>query len=362
MAFNVITFPVVFLFIVNGFGQLYYAIKLKKKYPEEHNIINSYISFVLWIIAGLLYPFIFLTDNSRIRWFQALSTFFICIFTPGILFLILYYQYRVVKKDPEIKKRRSFSFFRKEFNQKTKEGQDVKTSKFKKDLYRKALHLFPASVIIILWIFAVYIWDGIWNVDEIWRISGQDFGVFLIITVGYSGIFVFACLDYIRLSYIYERGNIFWILTDNVLNLLAKAMKRREFFEFIGPTVLILAFVPVFIFSRAAFGIFAAAALIATIGDGVASLYGLKFGKHKFPKHSHKTVEGYVAGFIGSFGIAFLALWVFEFDISIVKLMIVALSGAIVFLIIDLLSLKVDDNILNPILCGYTMALLFFLI
>jgi len=116
MAFNVVTLPVMVLFIANGFGQLFYAIKLKRKFPEEHNIINSYISFFLWIIAGLLFPFIYSTDNSHIRLFQAYSTFFICIFTPGFLFLILYYQYRILKKNPEIKERRTFSFFIEEFN------------------------------------------------------------------------------------------------------------------------------------------------------------------------------------------------------------------------------------------------------
>jgi dolichol kinase len=357
MAFNVITLPVVFLFIVNGFGQLYYAIKLKKKYPEEHNIINSYISFVLWIIAGLLYPFIYLTDNSRIRWFQALSTFFICIFTPGILFLILYYQYRVVKKNPEIKKRRSFSFFRKEFNQKTNEGQDVKISKFKKDLYRKALHLFPASVIIILWIFAVYIWDGIWNADLIWGISGENFGKFLIITAGYSGILAFAVLDYVRLSHIFKNHNIFHLLPDNVSTLLGKALNRNELYEFTRPAVFVLALVPIFFFP---FGIFAAAALIATIGDGAASLFGIKFGKRNFPKGSDKTVVGYIAGFLVSFGIVILSLWIFESDLVIEKVLIIALGGAVMFFIIDYLSLKIDDDILNPLFCAIVMVLLYY--
>jgi dolichol kinase len=199
---------------------------------------------------------------------------------------------------------------------------------------------------------------------ECWRIciTPQDFGVFLGITAGYAGIWVFAMLDYIRLSCIYDRGNVFWILPDNVLDLLGKAIKRKEFYEFIGPTVLVISFIPVFIFARISFGIFAAAMLIATIGDGFASLFGIKFGKHNFPKGSHKTVEGYVAGFLGSFGIALVALLAFESQIFFLKLVIIALGGACVFLVIDLLDLKVDDNILNPIFCGYFMALLFFIL
>ncbi|MFX1257482.1 MAG: hypothetical protein ACFFAN_06470 [Promethearchaeota archaeon] len=348
--------------IANGFVHLYYAIKLKKKFPKEHNIKNSVLIFILWIVAGLLYPFFYSTDNSNIKFFQILSTFFICIFTPFLIFLILFYQYRKIKKQPEVKKQKCFTNFFKEFKEKSGGITDIKTHSLKTDIHRKSFHTFPASLIIFLWLFAIYIWDGIWNSDKIWGISGQDFGVFLIITAGYSGILIFACLDYIRLSCIYEKGNIFWILPNNVLNLLAKAIKRKEFYDFIGPTVLILSFIPIFIFAHITFGIFAAAMLIATIGDGIASIFGMKFGKHNFPKDSPKTLEGYILGFIGSFGIAFFAIWVFESNITIFKLTIIALSGATMFLIIDISNLKVNDNILNPIICGYTMVLLFLLI
>ncbi len=77
------------------------------------------------------------------------------------------------------------------------------------------------------------------------------------------------------------------------------------------------------------------------------------------PYNCHKTVEGYVAGFLGSFGVALLALLIFEPDVDLIKILIVASAGAIVFFIIDLLDLKVDDNMLNPIFCSMVMALLF---
>ncbi|MHA1147167.1 MAG: diacylglycerol/polyprenol kinase family protein [Promethearchaeota archaeon] len=361
-AYNGLTLPVVIFFIINGFIHLYYAIKLHQKFPKEHNFPKSIAVVLLWIIAGLIYPFFYSTENEKIQFFQGLTIFFLCGFTPFMIALVLYYQYRKVKDDPEVRKRRCLVNFFKEFEQKSGGLTDIMTHTFRTDFHRKVLHLFPASVILILWLFAVYVWADMWNGSEIWGISGPDFGVFLIITAGYSGIFVFACLDYIRLSCIYERGNFFWILPDNVLDLLGKAIKRKEFYEFIGPTVLVISFVPVFLLVHWAFGLFAAAMLIATIGDGFASLFGIKFGKHPFPKNSHKTVEGYVAGFLGSFGIALLALIVFESQEGIVKLVLVALTGAIVFLITDLMSLKVDDNILNPIFCGYTMALSFFLL
>ena len=104
MGYNIITLPVTIIFFICGSGLLCYAIQLNKKYPTEHIFLNSCLTFILWILAGVVYPFYYWTSNANIEWFLTLSTFFICIFTPIIIFLILYYQYRfVVKKNPEIK-------------------------------------------------------------------------------------------------------------------------------------------------------------------------------------------------------------------------------------------------------------------
>jgi dolichol kinase len=360
MVYNIITLPVTLLFFINGFGQLFYSINLRKKYPKKHNFNNSVLIFFLWIIAGILYPFYYSQYNAKIIWFQTLSTFFICIFTPFILFLILYYQYiYVVKKTPDIKNKRNIFVFIKEFDKKNKEIKDLRTHSINTDIHRKTLHLVPAGIILLLWIFAVYIWAGIWKADQIWGINGEDFGRFLILTVGFSGILVFATLDYIRLSYIFEERNLYHLLPDIVSNLLTKTIKRNEIYEFTKPAALVLAFIPVF-FSP--FGVFAASALIATIGDGAASIFGLKFGKRNFPKKSKKTIVGYFAGFLASFGVSILALWIFEPNLVLIKIIIISLSGAIMFFIIDLLSPKVDDNILNPLFCAIIMGGLYYLL
>lgn len=362
MSYTAITLPVTVLFIANGFAHLYYAIRLKRKYPE-HNFYNSVFALFLWIIGGLLYPFYYSTDNANIEFFQGISLFFICIFTPLMIFLILFYQHKfVIKKKPEMKRKRCIAEFFKQFDEKNKEVEDLETHTFKTDLHRKTLHLFPAGMIIILWVFSVNIWSDLWNGTNLWGISGEDFGVFLIITAGYSGILVFAALDYVRLSCVYNRGNIFYLLPDNVLNLLGKAMKKKEFFEFTKPAALVLAFAPTFILAHTAIGVFMASMLIATMGDGAASLVGIKFGKHKFPKGSKKSIEGYISGFLGSFLVAFIALLIFEPQTMLAKIIILGLSGALVFLVIDLLSLKVDDNMLNPIFCSIVMGAIFLFI
>ena len=358
MFFNIISLPVTILFIVVGCGLLYYAIKLKKKFSEEHNFINSILTFLLWITAGLVYPLFFLTDNLNLRFFQTISTLFICIFTPGIIFLILYYQYQyVVKGNPNIKSRRNLEAFLKNYNNRS-EIRDQKTSDIKTDLHRKALHLFPVGIIILLWIFANYIWEGLWNADDLWSISGEEFGRFLILTAGYSGILVFAGLDYVRLSFIFENRNLYHLLPDNVSNILGKTMKRNEIYEYTRPDVIALSFIPILFLP---FGVFCAATLIATIGDGAASIFGLKFGKKNFPKTSKKTIIGYIAGFIASFGVSIFALWLFEPKLLLIKIIVISISGALMFFLIDIINLKVDDNILNPIFCGLFMWIVYII-
>jgi dolichol kinase len=263
----------------------------------------------------------------------------------------------VLRKNPDIKTRRDFNNFLKKFDKKEEDSHEQVRSKIKTDLHRKALHLFPAGIIIILWIFAVYIWNVLWNVDEVWQITGMEFGRFLILTAGYSGILIFGALDYIRLSFIFENHNLFHLIPDNVLSLLGKTMKRNENYNYIKPIVLALPFAIIFIFP---ISIFTAAALIATLGDGAASVFGLRFGKSHFPKSSDKTIVGYIAGFLASFSIAIICFWVFESMLNMVEISIISLSGALVFLIIDFSNLKIDDNILNPIFCASIMGLVYY--
>jgi len=360
VVYYILTLPVTLIFIANGFGQLHYAIKLHKKYSKDHNFINSIFVFLLWIVAGTAYPFFYSTSNANIEYFQTISMIFICVITPLIIFLILYYQHVfVAKRSPDIKKTRIAEVLLEKFDQNNSQIKNSKVNALKTDLHRKCLHLFPAGVIFSLWIFAVYIWDGLWNQNEIWGISGEDYGRFLILTAGYSGILIFAALDYIRLSCIFENRNLYHLLPDNVLNILGKSMKRNEFFEFIKPTALILSFVPIFFFR---FSVFSAATLIATIGDGAASIFGMRFGKINFPKTSKKTIVGYFAGFLTSFGISLLSLWLFSINLPLIKLVLIGLGGAIVFFFVDFLNLKIDDNILNPLFCATTMGILYCLL
>ena len=187
MVFNLITLPITIFFIVLGFCQLYFAIKLKKMFQKDHSFINSFIIVVLWIVSGILYPFFYPRDNEFIRFHQSFSMSIICLFAPLLVFLVLLYQYKVVLKDkPELKENRTIDNFLKKYNLMNVNQINNKSYSLRTDIRRKVFHLLPGLVIIILRIFAIDVWDGLWNADEVYGITGYEFAMFLILTIGYA--------------------------------------------------------------------------------------------------------------------------------------------------------------------------------
>jgi len=361
MVYNIFTLPVTVFFIVNGFIQLYYGFKLKRKFPNYHNFLNTIITCILWIIAGVLYPLFFKRDFYNIRYFEWLSMTIICIYAPLLIISILICEYLfVIKRNPEKRKDRNFETFFSSFNDSNEDFCIDGGHSFNTDLHRKFFHLLPAVLIIFLWLFAISIWEGLWNADLFWGITGLEYGIFLILTVGYAAIFIFAALDYVRLSFIFKKRNLFHLMPKNVSDLLLKTLKKKENCEFTKPVALILSLVPIFFW--APFSIFTTSALIASLADGAASLIGLRFGKYHFPKNSSKTVIGYLSGFLVSFGAALVVFWLFESSIGFGSIFILALGGALGFLIIDLLNFNLDDNILNPITSAFIMTVMYLLI
>jgi dolichol kinase len=91
------------------------------------------------------------------------------------------------------------------------------------------------------------------------------------------------------------------------------------------------------------------AVMVAAIGDGAAAIIGMKFGRHRIK--GNRTLEGAIGGFFFGF-LAFLPLWYF-----IGVPLIYGIIAAIVLLIVDLVAPPIDDNLLNPIAIGLTLAI-----
>ncbi|MBD3254289.1 MAG: hypothetical protein GF383_04310 [Candidatus Lokiarchaeota archaeon] len=88
---------------------------------------------------------------------------------------------------------------------------------------------------------------------------------------------------------------------------------------------------------------------ISVLSDMFAALIGRKWGKHKWPIVKGKSYEGSLAGFlVGFFSALIFVGWV------------LALIGALIFLITDIVlaKVKISDNASNPILLAITFKIL----
>ena len=185
----------------------------------------------------------------------------------------------------------------------------------RQELFRKAIHLFTNSLIPIAYLFL--------NIPRIW----------MIILLGFASV-VFITIDFGR-----TRNG--WL--SKIFGKLFNGMLRSHELEgkLTGASyVLIGSFISIAIFPKE---IAVLALLFTAIGDTAAALYGRKFGKHKI---WNKTLEGSMAGLI-----ACLIITLFFPQIP----NIIKFSGAFAAMFIELLPIKIDDNLRIPLFAGFVM-------
>lgn len=82
---------------------------------------------------------------------------------------------------------------------------------------------------------------------------------------------------------------------------------------------------------------------VVTLGDGFASVVGRMFGKHKIPHSGGKSLEGTAAGVL----CAFAGALVFVPPTT-------ALTAALAGMAVELLPLRISDNLTVPFVSGLT--------
>jgi dolichol kinase len=87
---------------------------------------------------------------------------------------------------------------------------------------------------------------------------------------------------------------------------------------------------------------------VFTLGDGSATLFGKKFGKHVYPYNKGKKVEGTLLGLL----VAWLGAWFFVVN------PLRAFVGAMVGMLVEALPTPVNDNLTIPLFSGLTLLLL----
>ena len=185
----------------------------------------------------------------------------------------------------------------------------------RQELFRKAIHLFTNSLIPLAYLFL--------NIPRIW----------MAILICIASV-VFVMIDF-------RRTRSGWL--SKIFGKLFNGMLRSHELEgkLTGASyVLIGSFISIAIFPKE---IAVLALLFTAIGDSAAALYGRKFGKLRI---WNKTLEGSIAGLI-----ACLIITLFFPQIP----NIIKFSGAFAAMFIELLPIKIDDNLRIPLFAGFVM-------
>jgi len=91
-----------------------------------------------------------------------------------------------------------------------------------------------------------------------------------------------------------------------------------------------------------------AAVVVAAVGDALAAIVGITWGHHRF--RGDRSVEGTIAGFLGGL-LAFIPLWCL-----LGMPIIYGLIAAAMLVLVDIANLPLNDNLLNPVVLGVSLA------
>jgi len=210
---------------------LIYIFNNRKIKIENHLFINEILIALLFLIAGVLFPFMYqfhspaLSQNSLNYLWLFSSTFFIV--EMGIWVIMLLYNGYISKINPEIMAERDYRKFCEEFD---KNWNDDLKSEFG----RKFLHLFTCFVIFFFWTLGLVLDDL--GILVQWGLDNYSFSYWLIITVGFGFVIMFQIGDLARLNkfYLLPKWSKRWY----------KSMRQEEQCTFIASTPLVLSFTP----------------------------------------------------------------------------------------------------------------------
>jgi dolichol kinase len=336
--------PTSLIFIGYSIATLVYIIRRKEL---KGIIINELLVAFLFLVTGILFPFMYayhspaMTEHTlQLLWFFTSILFIVEVL---ILFGILLTNAVQSKRDPSLLEERTYEKFRDHF---IFDWSDDLRSEFG----RKILHLFTCSIIFVFWSLGTIL-DGLGLLSSL-SLDVYSFSFWWIVNIGLGFVIMFHIADLARLNFFYSLPNWAkkWYLS----------MRKEELDTFLASTPLVLSFVP-FVFVP--FPIFAAVALITTVADAMACVIGKKFGRHHYRSNPKKTIEGSIAGGLTCFGIVIIVMQLYDawIALNVFQLFLMAIASTLIFLVVDIYVKKISDNILNPILSGVVMWLIYLL-
>ena len=340
--------PTSLIFIGYSIVTIIYTLSNRREKIEKRIFINEMLVGILFLNTGITFPFLYQIHSPGLS-LSTLNTLWTLTSIIFVLELIVWtgefvYNAIISKKDPELMAARDYEKYR---NLVIENWVDD----LKGEFGRKILHVFTVAVIFVFWTIGTIL-DSIGFLDSV-GLDNYSFSYWWIITVGLAFVIMFAIADLVRLnkSYMLPNWARNWYLS----------MRPEELDTYIASTPLVLALVP-FIF--APFPILGAVGLITTVADGLACIIGKKYGKHSLRKKSEKTIEGFIAGASSTFLIVIMLMILYQawIPLSFNKILLMAFVATILFMIIDMFISRISDNILNPILTGFGMWLIYIFV
>lgn len=347
-------------YLVFGLVMLIHIVRNWNNPNKERVRYSEVLYSVLFIVNSILVYFLFSFENITESGLTLLyGIMFASIF--GILFFVfimnVFPTMIKVKRHPELLENdpimtRNYDEFLKMFEEGSQD--ELKTKDIKKDFSRKLLHIIQLTGITVIH-YAVFAAEE--SLAEM-GVTPLAFRNSIYVFIGSLFIFMFTSADLIRITN-------FHYLPDWARKWYYISLEPKSEAYSINSAVPFL--LTIFLFMFSPINIIVGTSIVSCLADGVASVVGKAFGKHKFNnfgKFPNKSFEGLFAGMITAFVGVFLVFAVFipSPDISIGLAAVFALVAALVFFVVDAFSVKIADNILNTFLPGFAFHLILWII
>jgi dolichol kinase len=342
---------------------LFYPIVKRSFKTKNKNRFNSLFTLIMLLSISVLN--ILPLADTGLYLFMPLN-FYILVFCAFWTLLSLFSALFQNTSEYEIEKNESLISG---LENQHRDKQEIFNFSFTKEAKRKVLHFLAILYIacwsvqpIIFWAVYNFLYPGVINVitveeyNNIRLFSSEDYflenGVLLQLFVLFCTFFVSADAELLRLRFPkYKFPFKKTLQTTRRATEVLDISAHVHIMLSLALSTLILTFSSL---DRIA-GIWAQMGVIAisALGDLSAALIGRKYGKHRWPIHKGKTIEGSIGGFLVSFFCSIIFVGP-----------ILALIGGLIFIFTDLFlsKLGISDNIANPLILAITFKVLIFLV
>ncbi|GAB4310592.1 MAG: hypothetical protein Kow0069_10860 [Promethearchaeota archaeon] len=230
------------------------------------------------------------------------------------------------------------------------------------EVYRKTTHFVVVGVFLLYFYFGPYFMakfnEAMALTPQFWGISNfgvppRAFGQYFVVFWVSISFFGLTTADLVRIL----RPNAYPLKKVN------RILRNDELKDKLGPHIAMSIGVLATVLTIGPYApkVACAAISIGIFGDAAANLVGKKIGRHSI--RESKTWEGLLGGAVVSF-VSAMAFLIYEELLTVSatgyaasRAALVAISGTLVFVVVDVLSPSISDNLLNTFVSGIAMAI-----